>query len=225
MAGKSAETVASDVGPGLQLPPRRLYLVAPHLDAASELARTLDQSLAAADVAAVLLRLPKAEDDALVDHVKQIAPVVQAKNVALILDGHPHLVARAGADGAHLSGIDALSSALAILKPDRIAGAGGLPTRHDAMVAGERGADYVMFGEPGATRPPLAAILERIAWWAEVFEIPCVGYADHLDEVGALAAAGADFVALGEFALLDPRGPASVLRAAAERLHHPELVK
>ena len=100
-----------------------------------------------------------------------------------------------------------------------------MPTRHDAMVAAERGADYVMFGEPGAARPPLEAIGERIAWWAEVFEIPCVGYADHLDEVGALASAGADFVALGEFAFSDPRGPASVLRDAAERLCHPELVK
>jgi thiamine-phosphate pyrophosphorylase len=225
MAGKSAETVARDVGPGSQLPPRRLYLVAPHFDAASELARTLDQTLDAADVAALLLRLPQAEDDALVDHVKQIAPVVQARHVALLLDGHPHLVGRTGADGAHLAGIDALLTALPMLKPDRIAGAGGLETRHDAMVAAERGADYVMLGEPGAARPPLEVISERIAWWAEVFEIPCVGYADHLDEVGPLATAGADFVALGEFAFFDPRGPASVLRDAAERLRHPELVK
>jgi thiamine-phosphate pyrophosphorylase len=225
MAGKSAETVARDVGPGLQLPPRRLYLVVPRLDGASQLARTLDQTLDAADVAALLLRLPQAEDDALVDHVKQIAPLVQARNVALILDGHPHLAGRTGADGAHLAGIDALSSALPILKPDRIAGAGGLGTRHDAMVAGERGADYVMFGEPGATRPPIEVISERIAWWAEVFEIPCVGYAEGLDEVGALVSAGADFVALGEFAWFDPRGPAAVLRDAAERLNHPELVK
>jgi len=224
MAGKSAETVARDVGPGLQLPPRRLYLVAPRLDGALELARNLDRILDATDVAALLLRLPPAEDDALIDSVAQIAPVAQARNVAVILDGHPHLAARAGADGAHLTGLDAFSAALATLKPDRIAGAGGLQTRHDAMVAAERGADYVMFGEPDGDRPPLAAILERIAWWAELFEIPCVGYAEHIDEVGALAAAGADFVALGEFAFLDSRGPSAVLRDAAERLAHPGSV-
>ena len=38
------------------------------------------------------------------------------------------------------------------LKPDRIAGVGGLSTRHDSMVAGETGADYVLFGEPDAQR-------------------------------------------------------------------------
>ena len=47
------------------------------------------------------------------------------------------------------------------------------------MVAAEAGADYVMFGEPDAAgeRPGFAAIEERVAWWAEVFEAPCVGYA------------------------------------------------
>ena len=35
-----------------------------------------------------------------------------------------------------------------MLKPERIVGVGGLATRHDAMLAAEQGADYVMFGEP-----------------------------------------------------------------------------
>ena len=38
----------------------------------------------------------------------------------------PSIAARAGADGAHLTGIEAFAAALALLKPDRIAGAGGL---------------------------------------------------------------------------------------------------
>jgi thiamine-phosphate pyrophosphorylase len=68
------------------------------------------------------------------------------------------------------------------------------------MLAGEMGADYVMFGEPDAQdhQPRLEAILERIAWWSEVMTIPCVGYAAHLDEIGAIAQAGGDFVAIGE---------------------------
>ena len=96
-----------------------------------------------------------------------------------MLDGHAELVARAGADGAHLTGITEFTEAIGQLKPDRIAGAGGLATRHDAMLVAEQGADYVMFGEPDAEgqRPALATIEERVAWWAEVFEIPCVGYA------------------------------------------------
>ncbi len=108
--------------------------------------------------------------------------------------------ARAGADGAHLNGIEAFLEAVPALKPDRIAGCGGIHSRHDAMLAAETGADYLMFGEPdaGGRRPTFDAILERVAWWAEVFEIPCVGFAGSLDEVGPLSAAGADFVAVGD---------------------------
>ena len=43
-----------------------------------------------------------------------------------------------------------------------------------------------------------------MAWWAELFELPCVGYAASLDEVGPLAQAGADFVALGDWIWTQP---------------------
>ena len=179
---------------GRQAEPRRpvprLYLVTPRDPAG--LAHLMAQSLAAADVAAVLLRLPDAGPEQQINHVRALAPAVQDQGVALLLDGHPHLVASAGADGAHLDSVDALKAALAQLKPERIAGCGGLASRHDAMVAGEAGADYVMFGEPGkdGERPSFDAISERIAWWAELFEIPCVGFAGTLDEVEPLAADG-----------------------------------
>ena len=92
--------------------------------------------------------------------------------------GLVEIVARAGADGAHVSGIDAVSEALTALKPERIVGVGGLQSRHDAMTAGEAGRrDYVLFGEvdENGHRPQLEAIVERVQWWAEVFEPPCVG--------------------------------------------------
>ncbi len=59
----------------------------------------------------------------------------------------PEIAARAGADGAHLTGIEAFMAAVDSLKPAKIAGCGGLNSRDDAMLAGERGADYVMFGQ------------------------------------------------------------------------------
>ena len=118
-----------------------------------------------------------------------------------------------GADGAHLTGIAAMEDALPSLKPDRIAGVGGLTTRHDSMSAGEAGADYVLFGEPDAKgqRPSIAAIAERLQWWAELFEPPCVGFAGSRQEAHEFAAAGADFVLVGDFIWTDPRGPAAAL--------------
>src|SRR4029077_5703728 len=103
---------------------------------------------------------------------------------------------------------DAIKDAVGALKPERIVGAGGLASRHDAMAAAESGADYVMFGEPdpAGKRPSFDAIEDRVAWWSEVFEVPCVAYADSAAEVSALGAA--EFVALGAFVFDDPRGPA-----------------
>jgi len=71
-----------------------------------------------------------------------------------------------------------------------------------------------MFGEPrrdGFT-PPADQTVERIAWWAEIFEPPCVGYAASRDEAYAFAAAGADFVLVGDFIWADARGAAAALK-------------
>jgi thiamine-phosphate pyrophosphorylase len=196
----------------------RLYLMTPQDP--SGLADLLAEALCAADIAAVLLRLPDADEHRQIHHIEALAPAVQDKGAALLLDGHPHLAARAGADGAHLGGADTLKAALSTLKPERIAGCGGLASRHDAMAAAEAGADYVMFGEPGMTgeRPSLNAISERVAWWAELFEIPCVGFAASLDEVEPLAGAGADFIAIGDCVFTDRRGLSVAVAEAARRL-------
>ncbi len=200
-------------------PVSRLYLVTPQAN--SDLAGRLAEALGAADIAAVLLRAPdKADEHIMVNEAKALAPVFQGKETALLLDGAANLVKRVGADGAHLYGVEALKVALPALKPDRIAGCGRLATRHEAMLAGEAGADYVMFGEPGMPDQGFSfqTVQERIAWWAELFEIPCVGFAQSLEEIEPLAAAGADFVAIGDFVFADRRGCASAVADAARRL-------
>jgi thiamine-phosphate pyrophosphorylase len=199
-----------------QRPLPRIYLATPPLADGVAFEPKLTEALGAADIAAVLLRLAPGDDRSLIKQIKPLAQLVQERGAALLLDGHVEIVARAGADGAHVGGIDAVSEALTALKPDRIVGAGGLASRHDAMTAGEAGADYVLFGEPDqhGHRPRLEAVVERVQWWAEVFEPPCVGYAATLGEVGALAAAGADFVLLDDAVWNDPRGVAAALTDA-----------
>ncbi|MFH1345243.1 MAG: thiamine phosphate synthase [Pseudomonadota bacterium] len=205
------------------VPPRpvpRLYLATPEVDDPTALVASLPGLLAAADVAAVLLRLKPTDQRTMIARIKALAPVIQGGGAALLLDGHVEMVARAGADGAHLTGIEALQEALPSLKPDRIAGVGGLTTRHDSMAAGEAGADYVLFGEPDAQglRPAVEAIAERLDWWAELFEPPCIGYAASLEEAGEFAAAGADFVLVGDFIWADPRGAAAALADAEQTI-------
>lgn len=199
--------------PAQPRPQPRLYLATPVVDDPSALVTSLPELLSAADIAAVLLRLQVTDQRTMIARIKTLAPAIQNAGAALLLDGHVELVARAGADGAHLSGVAALEEALPSLKPDRIAGLGGLATRHDSMIAGELGADYVLFGEPDANRhrPSMEAVAERLDWWAELFEPSCIGYAASREEAYEFARAGADFVLVEDAVWADARGPAAAL--------------
>lgn len=181
--------------------PCRLYLITPLLSVADveAFAPRFEAVLAGGEVASVLLRLaPAAEADGK-RVITRLLEISAKADVALIVDRDARLAARAGADGVHVAGVEAaLEEALSSLKPERIVGVGALRLRDDAMTAGEAGADYILFGEPrpDGWLPPFAETLERVEWWAEIFQTPIVGYASSIEEAQDLAAAGADFVAL-----------------------------
>ncbi|MDQ0348481.1 thiamine phosphate synthase [Ancylobacter vacuolatus] len=198
-------------------PAPRLYVLVPSLADPAGIAaqaEALRQAAQEVDIAAVLLR---PLDGAAAQAMGPLLDACHAIGAAGLLEGNAALVATLGADGAHFDDAAALKNASPTLRPNGIAGAGGLRTKHDAMTAAENGADYVMFGEPDAEgrRPPFEATLERTEWWAQLFEPPCVGYARTLDEVVALVAVGVDFVAVDTLVFEAPRDGA---RALAERL-------
>ena len=188
-------------------------------------AQTFAEALAAAPAPSALLRLAPGADARVI-----IPPFLAAAtkyDCALILEEDTRLAARLGADGVQVSGAgEALDAALESLKPERIVGVCGLRSRDDAMWAGEKGADYVMFGEPRGEGPPQAldALLERVGWWAEIFQTPCVAYAESIEAAGALARAGADFVAIGE-AVWGDASPADAIRRAKAALDQAEIEK
>lgn len=203
--------------------PQRFYLMLPPLQEPGDYPQRLAEALDAGDVACVLAPLAARDEGSAKKIVKALIAVTEPRGVALLID-NAALVARSGADGAHVrvSGETlekTLDSAVDTLKPDRILGAGGLKAKHDAMVAGEFDVDYVSFGDPAPDgyTPPLEQIVQRIAWWAEIFNVPCVAFAAELGAVAALSKAGADFVALREAVWNDPRG-AAVAMAEAQAL-------
>jgi thiamine-phosphate pyrophosphorylase len=191
------------------MPAPRLYLITPAVAEAGTFIAPFEAALAAGDIACVLLR---AGDTSV---VRKLAPIAQRRGIACLVDDL-HLAAEGDCDGVHVHG-PTLDAAVAAMKPRRIVGVGGLATRHDAMLAGEAEVDYLMFGGPDEARD-FAEIRERIAWWAEIFNPPCVGYARRLDEAAALAGSGADFVALCELVWADPRGPAAGIEAVQRAL-------
>jgi thiamine-phosphate pyrophosphorylase len=195
-----------------------LYLVTPPLSAADAgaFAQVFAEALEAAPIACALVRLaPGSEIHAEAVVAPLLRPARDA-DCAILIENDAGLAARLGADGIHVAGAGAdLGAAIKRLKPDRIVGAGSLRTRDEAMTAGEMGVDYVMFGEPHAGMRTMSpgSLTERVAWWAEIFETPCVAYADTLEAASELADAGADFVALDE-AIWASSSPAAAAREA-----------
>lgn len=211
--------------------PVQLYLMTPPLADAGSLTPALKEVMAAAPIACVLVTLAPTDDNSAKRLVQALAPIVQGKGAALLLNGWSAIVARAGADGIHIAqSRNQLREALGAHKPDRIVGAAGIRSRDDAMTVGDmvvagHSVDYLMFGEPqgdGRT-PPLADIVERTQWWSELFEIPCVAYAPDLAAVPLLADAGADFIALGRAVWDHADGPAAAVSLASRLLSQRSL--
>jgi thiamine-phosphate pyrophosphorylase len=204
----------------------QLYLVVPPQLIGRLATLDVGEVLRAAPVAAALLQIPEPADRDFLAALKPVVAAVQAAGAAVLIEGDDRLVGRLGADGVHVPAPEALDEALQSLKPDYIVGAGGLNTRHAAMLAAEAGADYVMFGDPDAAgqRAAFDLVVERVAWWSDVFEPPCVAFAQSRDEVRRLAQAGADFVAIGEFVWTDNGRAAEAMAAVAAELKSSELV-
>src|SRR5262245_36106500 len=72
-------------------PHPRIYLVTAPVDDPAQITDALAAALDAGDVAAVLLRLVATDERTLINRVKVIAPVVQGRGAALLIDGHPQI--------------------------------------------------------------------------------------------------------------------------------------
>jgi thiamine-phosphate pyrophosphorylase len=165
----------------------RLHLIVP--SGIDETA--LAAALAAGDVASIELAEPS----------PGLVRRGQSRDVAVLLRDDPARAIDLGADGVFLrQGID-VAGARRLVGADRIVGADGGASRHAAMAAAEAGADVI------ALDPAL------VAWWAELFEIPCLAVCRGVADVPGLVAAGADFLAVEGAVFAAPEGPAAAVAA------------
>lgn len=197
----------------------RLYLITPpRLDDLAAFGRTLAHTLDAGDVAALQIRLKNAPDDVIAAAVDVLAPIAQARGVAVILNDRPDLAARLGCDGVHVGQSDAtLAEARRLMGKDRMVGVTCHDSRHLAMEAAEGGADYVAFGAffPTTTKDAATrAEPEILTIWQETMEIPCVAIGGITPQnARGLAKAGADFLAVSAGVWSYPEGPEAAVRA------------
>lgn len=196
----------------------QLYLVTPPAPDPSSFQGDLRAVLDAAPIACVLLLPGGRDESALRAIVDALRPPVQDRDIAFLIDGHPELSAAAGCDGVHTCPAGpAYEACRRHVGPDGIVGYSCRNDRHNAMVAAEQGADYIVFGESAPAPADTARTIDLIGWWADLMEVPCVAL-DRIrpDNARDFAEAGADFLALGPALWGDPAGPAHTARAIAK---------
>jgi thiamine-phosphate pyrophosphorylase len=118
----------------------RLVLITPPVQDSGSFAREVGLACRNADIAAVILRLAPGDDATQIKRIRDVVVAMPDKGPAVMIDGHVHLLNKTAADGVHLPGSRMQALAPAILREDRMVGAGALKSRHDAMIAGESGA-------------------------------------------------------------------------------------
>ena len=197
--------------------PCRLYLITPPRFEPEAFAETLDDALGGGDVACVQLRMTEADGDGLTRAAEALIPVCHARDVAFLIDGRADIARAVGADGVHLAEADHMDNARRLLGADAICGVSCAGSRHAAMLATEAGADYVSFGavHNSVTLPKAAVISPDIlSWWRDVMAGQCVAVGGiDATNAAALAAMGADFLAVCHGVWSDPGGARAAVAA------------
>ena len=202
----------------------RLYLITPpRIEDLPAFAETLEETLAAGDVACLQIRLKDLDDATLLETARPLVEIGQAFDAAVLINDRPDIAHELDADGVHIGQDDVpYKEARKIVGGDRIVGVTAHNSRHLAMVAGEAGADYVAFGaffETTTKDPKTKATPDLLAWWSSLFEVPCVAIGGITVENGAhLVDAGADFLAVSSGIWQHPDGPVAAVKAFNEML-------
>ncbi len=198
----------------------RLYLITP--PQIEDVPTFVDQFRAAVqggDVASLQIRLKKGDEidlaatRAVAQAVKRICT---AEHIALFVNDSPQLARALQVDGVHLGMEDMdIAEARDLIGPDMIIGATCKNSKHQAMIAGETGADYVAFGafHPTSTKADTTPADPEILTWCQMFlTLPCVAIGGiTLTNAAPLLAAGADFLAVSSGVWDHQDGPAAAV--------------
>ncbi|MBJ3762862.1 thiamine phosphate synthase [Maribius pontilimi] len=196
----------------------QIYLITPPQIELSSFPDMLARVLDAEAVACARLDLATRDEDTILRAADAVRAVTEPRDVALVLRDHWELSQRAGLDGVHLAdGARNVRAARKALGGDAIVGAFCGNTRHDAITAGEAGADYITFGPLGGAGAGAEVLADPdlFAWWSEVIELPVVAEGGLVEETIASLSEITDFISLGDeiWRHDDPAGRLSELAA------------
>lgn len=175
-------------------------------------------ALSGGDIASVILLKGAMSEGAFLGHATVMTAVVQAAGAAFIVEADSQAMGRAGADGLFLStDRSAVADAVARFSPKRIVGCGNIKNRHQAMEAGEAGADFVFIGKTDGDIRPEAhpKNLKLGGWCAEVMQISVIAMGGNdVESVIEVAQSGVEFVGLSRAVFDHKDGPGEAVRQA-----------
>lgn len=154
----------------------------------------------AGDIASVVFNAQNIDQTTVQSLLEPITALLQARGIAVIVDGDTRTAGRIGADGLQI-GAEAplLQDTKAQHGARMMVGVTNVKTRHNALLLGEGEPDYIMFGKQGTdTRPePHPKNIELGQWWSAMVEIPCIVLGGNtVESVVAVAQSGVEFVGL-----------------------------
>ena len=198
----------------------RLYLITPpQIDDVPAFVDQFRAAIQGGDIASLQIRLKKGDEIDLAA-TREVAQAVKrictAEHIALFINDSPQLARALQVDGVHL-GMDDMEIAEAreLIGPDMIIGATCKNSKHQAMIAGEAGADYVAFGafHPTATKADTTQAEPEILTWCQMFlTLPCVAIGGiTVSNAKPILDAGADFLAVSSGVWDHHDGPASAV--------------
>ncbi|MGN6766426.1 MAG: thiamine phosphate synthase [Rhizobiaceae bacterium] len=196
----------------------RIVLIAPRIADPARLKSLVMSATEGGDVASLILPAYGDGEADFQRRAETLVPAAQARGIAVMVEGDTRVAGRVGADGIHFEGRkDGLEDLIEKFQGRMMIGAGGAKNRDDALELGEARPDYMFFGRFGYDNTPLPhpRNLSLGSWWAEMIELPCIVMAgNEVASVEAVAATGAEFVALSNAVFAEGADPAAQIAAA-----------
>jgi thiamine-phosphate pyrophosphorylase len=200
----------------------QIYLISPKKISLPEFSKKLENALKTNLVPVFQLRLKDCDLKEVTKSAKELKKICHDNNCLFILNDSYQIALEIQADGVHLGGEDG-NIKLVRKQADTnnktnkpfIIGASCYDSRHLAMEAGEKGADYLSFGTFFLSKTKNSQgkpTIEILQWCNELINLPVVAIGGITDQnCSSLVKAGADFIAVISYVWQHPLGEAKAI--------------
>lgn len=204
-------------------PNSQIYLISPQQFVLDDFKDLLKQAFDGGAIGAFQLRMKDVAEADILKAAEALLPICHDYGTQFIMNDSAGLALKVGADGLHIGEeFEEYDNARKLLGKNKVIGVSCYGSKDRAIKAGEKGADYVSFGQfyETKTKPPKGRPgPEILEWWTTYTVLPCVAIGGVKPEnCRPLVQAGADFVAVVSYVWEHPESPKVAVRQLNEAI-------